>query len=172
MDIQFYKHSSTMLPMISNLINPSTILLCYIIIAHLYTRFSVKGENISPVAGNVSGDVKAENAIPLETALLEPLPQVLPQVLPQELSHLFSQTPVFRENALINTTLVTDLEVTIIDALFTLKLTSARELRKTLVSAIPGLTLSQVNSILYSLLKRKVTVMTKSGITPFWSLAN
>lgn len=145
MNIELYTPS--MLGM-DTLVNPSTLLLCWIVIAHLYTRLMLQS---LPVVPEPSGEQKVTRALEVEA--------VLPQVLAPQ-------------NTIVDMTAthVSDLEVTIIDALFTLKVASARDLRKSLAQAIPELTLSQVNSTLYALLKRKVTSMTKDDMVPLWSL--
>lgn len=160
MNIELY--TASMIGM-DTLVNPSTILLCWIVIAHLYTRLMLQS---LPLVPEPSGEQKVTRALEVEAVLPQVLaPQVLaPQVLVPQV--LVPQNTIVDMTA----THVSDLEVTIIDALFTLKVASARDLRKSLAQAIPELTLSQVNSTLYALLKRKVTSMTKDGMVPLWSL--
>ena len=166
MEIETYISSMDSIDTLRSLVNPSMVLFFWILFAHLYRRFTLQASTLEPM--EVSGEKKVADTIQVETALPQVLPQA-PQVLPQA-----PQAPQAPQNTRVEITAaqISDFDVTLIDALFTLKRASARDIRKSLTQAIPDLTLSQVNSTLYTLLKRGVVTMTKDGIVPLWSVSS
>jgi len=70
----------------------------------------------------------------------------------------------------ISATLVSNLDIELIEMLYSLKTASSRKLLASLKEASPALTRSQINSALYTLLKQNIVTMTKNGVTPIWSL--
>jgi hypothetical protein len=142
MNIPSYMSSMPSMPSMQTLINPSTILFCWMLFSHLYTLLTLQPSISEPI--DVSGEQEEANADQVEAGIHQDT----------------------------TATLVSDFELTIIDILFTVEGITARELRKSLAPAIQDLTLTKVNSTLYSLLRRGVITMKKDGITPVWRIAS